>query len=47
LTQTHNRTAFNDSIKREMSLATRNSKSLSLIFFDTGGNGQNTFAITH
>ncbi|MGZ4955075.1 MAG: GGDEF domain-containing protein [Methylobacter sp.] len=34
LTQTHNRTAFNDSIKREMSLATRNSKSLSLIFFD-------------
>ncbi|MGZ5075122.1 MAG: GGDEF domain-containing protein [Methylobacter sp.] len=34
LTQTHNRAAFNDSIKREMSLAVRNSKSLSLIFFD-------------
>ncbi len=34
LTQTHNRAAFNDSIKREMSLATRNAKSLSLIFFD-------------
>ncbi|MGZ4968296.1 MAG: GGDEF domain-containing protein [Methylobacter sp.] len=34
LTQTHNRAAFNDSIKREISLATRNAKSLSLIFFD-------------
>ncbi len=34
LTQTHNRTAFNDSIKREMSLAIRNVKNLSLIFFD-------------
>lgn len=34
LTQTHNRTSFNDSIKREMSLAARNSKNLSLIFFD-------------
>jgi diguanylate cyclase (GGDEF)-like protein len=34
LTQTHNRAAFNDSIKREMSLAARNNKSLSLIFFD-------------
>jgi diguanylate cyclase (GGDEF)-like protein len=34
LTQTNNRTSFNDSIKREMSLANRNAKSLSLIFFD-------------
>ncbi len=34
LTKTHNRTSFNDSIKREMSLATRNTKNLSLIFFD-------------
>lgn len=34
LTQTHNRASFNDSIKREMSLAARNAKSLSLIFFD-------------
>lgn len=34
LTQTHNRASFNDSIKREMSLAARNSKNLSLIFFD-------------
>jgi diguanylate cyclase (GGDEF)-like protein len=34
LTQTNNRTSFNDSIKREMSLAKRNAKSLSLIFFD-------------
>ncbi len=34
LTQTHNRASFNDSINREMSLAARNSKNLSLIFFD-------------
>jgi diguanylate cyclase (GGDEF)-like protein len=34
LTQTHNRASFNDSITREMSLAVRNAKSLSLIFLD-------------
>lgn len=34
LTQTHNRTSFNDSISREMSLAVRNGKNLSVIFFD-------------
>ncbi len=34
LTQTRNRASFNDSIQREMSLATRNAKNLSLIFFD-------------
>ena len=34
LTQTQNRTSFNDSIKREISLAKRNNKSLSLIFLD-------------
>jgi len=34
LTQTHNRASFDDSIKREMSLAVRNAKSLSLIFLD-------------
>lgn len=34
LTQTHNRTSFEDTIKREMSLATRNATSLSLIFLD-------------
>lgn len=34
LTQTHNRASFNDSIKREMSLANRTAKKLSLIFFD-------------
>jgi diguanylate cyclase (GGDEF)-like protein len=34
LTQTHNRTSFDDSIKREMSLAIRNTQSLSLIFLD-------------
>ncbi|MGZ5609155.1 MAG: GGDEF domain-containing protein [Methylobacter sp.] len=34
LTQTQNRTSFNDAIKREMSLAKRNNKSLSLIFLD-------------
>jgi diguanylate cyclase (GGDEF)-like protein len=34
LTQTHNRASFNDSIKREISLATRTGKNLSLIFFD-------------
>lgn len=34
LTQTHNRASFNDSIKREMSLAVRTNKKLSLIFFD-------------
>lgn len=34
LTQTHNRTSFNDSISREMSLAARNTKHLSIIFFD-------------
>jgi diguanylate cyclase (GGDEF)-like protein len=34
LTQTNNRASFNDSIRREISLAARNDKSLSLIFFD-------------
>ena len=34
LTQTHNRAAFNGTIEREMSLATRNGKCLSMIFFD-------------
>lgn len=34
LTQTHNRAAFNDTIKREMSLAARNNSNLSIIFFD-------------
>jgi diguanylate cyclase (GGDEF)-like protein len=34
LTQTNNRASFNDSIKREMSLAARTAKKLSLIFFD-------------
>lgn len=34
LTQTYNRASFNDSIKREMSLAIRTNKKLSLIFFD-------------
>jgi len=34
LTQTHNRASFNDSISREMSLAVRNAKNLSVIFFD-------------
>ncbi|MDP3875938.1 MAG: GGDEF domain-containing protein [Methylobacter sp.] len=34
LTQAHNRNSFNDVIKREMSLATRNRQDLSLIFFD-------------
>ena len=34
LTQSNNRASFNDSIKREISLATRNTKELSLIFFD-------------
>lgn len=34
LTQTHNRTSFEDSIKREMSLAVRNATSLSLVFLD-------------
>jgi diguanylate cyclase (GGDEF)-like protein len=34
LTQANNRTSFEDSVKREMSLATRNSKSLSTIFLD-------------
>lgn len=34
LTQTRNRASFNDAINREMSLAVRNNKSLSLIFFD-------------
>ncbi|MEY3808390.1 MAG: hypothetical protein RI893_1366 [Pseudomonadota bacterium] len=34
LTQMHNRASFNDAIKREMSLAVRNNKKLSLIFFD-------------
>lgn len=34
LTQTQNRTSFNDAIKREISLAKRNTKSLSLIFID-------------
>jgi diguanylate cyclase (GGDEF)-like protein len=34
LTQTHNRASFNGSISREISLATRGAKKLSLIFFD-------------
>ena len=34
LTQTQNRTAFNDAVKREMSLALRHNKSLSIIFLD-------------
>jgi diguanylate cyclase (GGDEF)-like protein len=34
LTQTNNRAAFDDSIKREMTLATRHSNNLSLIFVD-------------
>jgi len=34
LTQTRNRASFNETINREMSLAARNNKSLSLIFFD-------------
>jgi len=34
LTQTQNRTSFDDSIRREISLAARNAKSLSLIFLD-------------
>ncbi len=34
LTQTSNRSAFDDYIKREISLATRHSKSLSIIFLD-------------
>ena len=34
LTQTNNRTAFNDSVRREMTLATRHSNPLSLIFID-------------
>jgi len=34
LTQTNNRASFNDSIKREISLAIRNATNLSLIFFD-------------
>jgi diguanylate cyclase (GGDEF)-like protein len=34
LTQTHNRASFDDAITREMSLAVRNGKSLSLIFLD-------------
>lgn len=34
LTQTNNRASFNDSVKREMSLAVRHTKSLSLIFLD-------------
>jgi diguanylate cyclase (GGDEF)-like protein len=34
LTQTQNRASFNDVIEREIRLATRNDKSLSLIFFD-------------
>ncbi len=34
LTQANNRASFNDSINREISLATRNIKKLSLIFFD-------------
>lgn len=34
LTQAHNRASFNDAINREMSLAIRNAKNLSLIFFD-------------
>ncbi|MDO9422910.1 MAG: GGDEF domain-containing protein [Methylobacter sp.] len=34
LTQANNRSSFNDSINREISLAARNAKKLSLIFFD-------------
>lgn len=34
LTQTYNRTAFNDSLMREIKLARRKSNSLSVIFFD-------------
>lgn len=34
LTQTNNRAAFNDTLKREIKLAQRNSSHLSLIFFD-------------
>jgi diguanylate cyclase (GGDEF)-like protein len=34
LTQTNNRASFNDSVKREMSLAVRHTKSLALIFLD-------------
>ncbi len=34
LTQTKNRTSFNDSVHREISLARRNSKNLSIIFLD-------------
>jgi len=34
LTQAQNRTSFDDSIRREISLAVRNAKSLSLIFLD-------------
>ena len=34
LTQTNNRASFNDSVKREMSLAVRHTKSLSIIFLD-------------
>lgn len=34
LTKAHNRASFNESINREISLATRNKQSLSLIFFD-------------
>lgn len=34
LTQTNNRASFNDSVKREMSLAVRHTKNLALIFLD-------------
>lgn len=34
LTQTNNRASFNDSVKREMSLAARHGKNLSIIFLD-------------
>jgi diguanylate cyclase (GGDEF)-like protein len=34
LTQTNNRASFNDSVKREISLAKRHGKSLSVIFLD-------------
>jgi diguanylate cyclase (GGDEF)-like protein len=34
LTQTNNRTSFNDTVKREMSLALRHAKNLSVIFLD-------------
>jgi diguanylate cyclase (GGDEF)-like protein len=34
LTQTHNRTSFNDMISREMKLAMRNAKNLAIIFLD-------------